>query len=142
MMAQIGGFVPAAQGGGQSQRWEGDIRRSTQGAWRRRLRAHDAEKTDFAAIAFTAPIHDIWALNHIAKIMVESSKFDPFGEPVAMADTTEPARASRWLTRTGAGLFWALVIAIVAARAVYFEPGVFNGLDRALAFARGLFAAL
>ena len=39
-------------------------------------------------------------------------------------------------------MFWALVIAIVAARAVYFEPGVFNGLDRALAFAQSLFAAL
>jgi len=74
--------------------------------------------------------------------MVEPSKFDPFGEPVAIADTAEPAGASRWLTRTGAGLFWTLVIAIVAARAVYFEPGVFNDLDRALAFAHGLFAAL
>lgn len=76
------------------------------------------------------------------KIMVEPSNFDPFGEPVTMADTAELARASRWLTRTGAGLFWTLVIAIVAARAVYFEPGVFNGLDRALAFAQSLFAAL
>jgi hypothetical protein len=76
------------------------------------------------------------------KIMVEPSKFDLFGEPVAVIDAAEQAGASRWLTRTGAGLFWALVIAIVAARAVYFEPGVFNGLDRALAFAQGLFAAL
>jgi hypothetical protein len=81
-------------------------------------------------------------VSHLAKIMIEPSKFDPFGEPVAMADTVEPARASRWLTRTGAGLFWSLVIAIVAARAVYFEPGVFNSLDRALAFAHSLFAAL
>ena len=75
-------------------------------------------------------------------MMVEPSKFDPFGEEVAMADAAAPARDQRWLTRTGAGLFWTLVIAIVAARAVYFEPGVFNGLDQALAFARGLFAAL
>ena len=74
--------------------------------------------------------------------MVEPSKFDPFGEPVAMADAAEPSRGSRWLARTGASLFWGLVIAIVAARAVYFEPGVFNGLDRALAFAQSLFAAL
>ena len=74
--------------------------------------------------------------------MVELSKFDPFGEPVAMADAVEAVPASRWLTRAGAGLFWTLVIAIVAARAVYFEPGVFNGLDRALAFAHTLFAAL
>jgi len=74
--------------------------------------------------------------------MVEPSKFDPFGEPVAMTAAIEPAPASRWLARTGAGLFWTLVIAIVAARAVYFEPGVFNGLDRAVAFAHNLFAAL
>jgi hypothetical protein len=74
--------------------------------------------------------------------MVEPSKFDPFGEQVAMADTAEPQFASRWLTRSGAGLFWTLVIAIVAARAVYFEPGVFNDLDRAVAFAQSLFAAL
>jgi len=74
--------------------------------------------------------------------MVETSKFDPFGEPVAIADTAEPVAASRWLARTGAGVFWALVIAIVAARAIYFEPGIFNSLDRALAFAQALFAAL
>ena len=74
--------------------------------------------------------------------MVEPSQFDPFGEPVPIADTAAPAGASRWLARTGAGLFWTLAIAIVAARAVYFEPGVFNGLDQALAYARDLFAAL
>ena len=71
--------------------------------------------------------------------MVEPSKFDPFGEPVAIGDTAEP---SRWLARTGAGLFWTLAIVIVAARAVYFEPGVFDGLDRALTYAQSLFAAL
>ena len=100
------------------------------------------QKTDFATIAFKVPIHDIYGCKTPVKIMIEPSKFDPFGEPVAMADTAGPARASRWLMRTGSSLFWALVIAIVAARAVYFEPGVFNGLDRALAFAQSLFAAL
>ena len=74
--------------------------------------------------------------------MIEPSKFDPFGEPVVIGETAESVRGSRWLARTGTGLFWALVIAIVAARAVYFEPGVFNGLDRALAFAQNLFASL
>ena len=74
--------------------------------------------------------------------MVEPSQFDPFGEPVVVAGTAETAQTSRWLERTGAGLFWTLVIVIVAARAVYFEPGVFNGLDRALAFAQSLFVAL
>ena len=74
--------------------------------------------------------------------MVEPSKFDPFGEPVAIAGTAETTNTWRWLARSGAGLFWTLVIVIVAARAVYFEPGVFNGLDRALAFAQSLFVAL
>ena len=74
--------------------------------------------------------------------MVEPSTFDPFGEQVAATGTVEPVRGSRWLARTGAGLFWTLVIAIVAARAIYFEPGVFNGLDQALAYVQGLFAAL
>ncbi len=106
------------------------------------MRAEGTEKTDFTAIAFSAPIHDIRCHNNRATIMVEPSKFDPFGEQVAMADAAEGAPASRWLARTGAGLFWALVIAIVAARAIYFEPGVFNGLDRAIAFAQSLFAAL
>ena len=74
--------------------------------------------------------------------MVEPSQFDPFGEPVVVAGAAETAQTSRWLERTGAGLFWTLVIVIVVARAVYFEPGVFNGLDRALALAQSLFAAL
>jgi hypothetical protein len=74
--------------------------------------------------------------------MVEQSKFDPFGEPAATASSLVVARNSRWLTRTGTGLFWALVIVIVTARAVYFEPGVFDGFDRALAFAQGLIASL
>ena len=87
-------------------------------------------------------IHDIWGANSLVKTMVDASKFDPFGEPVTMADAAAPPRSSRWLTRAGASLFWTLVIAIVAARAIYFEPGVFNGLDQALAFAQGLFAAL
>jgi hypothetical protein len=75
-------------------------------------------------------------------MMVEPSKYDPFGEPVAMVDAAEPTAASRWLTRTGAGIFWGLAILIVAARAVYFEPCVFNGLDGAIAFAQNLLASL
>ncbi|WP_407175328.1 hypothetical protein [Bradyrhizobium sp. STM 3562] len=74
--------------------------------------------------------------------MMQDPQFDPFGEPVAIAETRATARGSRWLTRTGAGLFWTLVIVIVAARAIYFEPGVFNGFDRAVAFAQSLLASL
>ncbi len=74
--------------------------------------------------------------------MMQDPKFDPFGEPVAMAESVAPARASRWLMRAGASLFWTLVVIIVAARAIYFEPGVFNRLDRAVAFAQNLIARL
>jgi hypothetical protein len=41
--------------------------------------------------------------------------------------------------RAGTGLFWSLVLAIVFARAIWFDPTtIFNGFDRALALARGL----
>ena len=60
-----------------------------------------------------------------AEIMVRKPKFEPFGEPIAIADVARTP-ASRWLARAGAGIFWALVITIVVARAIYFEQGVFN----------------
>ena len=54
---------------------------------------------------------------------MRSIQFDPFGEPVAQADQDErPGIASRIALRSGVGLFWVLVIGIVAARAVYFDP--------------------
>jgi hypothetical protein len=69
---------------------------------------------------------------------VVSAKFDPFGEPVAMADSPSSQRSS-WLMRAGTGLFWSLVLAIVLARAIWFDPAtIYNGFDRAIAFARGL----
>jgi hypothetical protein len=74
--------------------------------------------------------------------MMQERKFDAFGEPLAMADSLAPAPSSRWLMRAGTGLFWSLVTVIVLARAIYFEPGVFDGLDRAVAFAQGLLASL
>jgi hypothetical protein len=97
-------------------------------------------KTDFAAIAFPRPIHDI--RDQMVEHMTEPATFDPFGEEVTMTERTAPVRGSRWLMRAGAGLFWTLVIVIVAARAIYFQPGIFNGFERALAFAQNLFAAL
>lgn len=68
--------------------------------------------------------------------------FDPFGEPVpATAPSLAPDRASKWLKSAGTGLFWTLVVAIVLARAVYFEPGNFS-FESAVAWAQGLFAVL
>jgi hypothetical protein len=98
-------------------------------------------KTDFAAIAFQPPIHEICAQEMTCKTMAEQATFDPFGEQVIMTERATPARGSRWLKRAGAGLFWALVIVIVAARAIYFQPGIFNGLDQVLAFAQNLIAS-
>ena len=40
---------------------------------------------------------------------------------------------------SGTGLFWVLVVAIVLARAVYFEPGNFS-FERAMAWIQGLMA--
>ncbi|MBB2961359.1 hypothetical protein [Methylobacterium sp. R2-1] len=48
-------------------------------------------------------------------------QFDSFGEPIAQPLCDEPV-ASRIALRTGVGLFWALVVVIVAARAAYFHP--------------------
>ena len=55
-------------------------------------------------------------------------QFEPFGEPLApdphngcMPDA-EIGTASRLVLRSGVGLFWMLVIGIVAARAAYFDP--------------------
>ena len=68
--------------------------------------------------------------------------FDPFGEPVPAAEPSlAPDRASKWLKQAGTGLFWVLVVAIVLARAVYFEPGSFS-FDRAVAWVQGLFSNL
>ncbi|WP_334425568.1 hypothetical protein [Bradyrhizobium sp. AZCC 1620] len=39
---------------------------------------------------------------------------------------------------TGTGLFWSLVAAIVIARAVFFEPGVFDEFSRVAALAKDL----
>ncbi|KQO91199.1 hypothetical protein ASF32_22935 [Methylobacterium sp. Leaf91] len=50
-------------------------------------------------------------------------QFDPYGEPVAQGcDQDRPGAASRIALRSGTGLFWAMVVVIVAARAVYFDP--------------------
>jgi len=74
--------------------------------------------------------------------IMSQSAFDPFGEPVPAVDTSiASGRASNWLKTAGTSVFWVLVVGIVLARAVYFEPGVFS-FERAVAWAQGLFAAL
>jgi hypothetical protein len=53
-------------------------------------------------------------------------EFDAFGEPMlrSQALPTQPHGAvSRWMVRAGTGIFWSLVLVIVAARAAWFHPG-------------------
>ena len=66
---------------------------------------------------------------------MEGTKFEPFGEEVNLAESAGGSRhASGWLMRLGAGLFWVLAGTIVVARAIYFDPGIFDGFARAVAF--------
>lgn len=77
-------------------------------------------------------------------------QFDPFGEPVAQsfrhqAETTGRAKPGpRPALRAGTGLFWVLVIGIVAARAAYFDPdfaGRFGAVAAVMKSLQGIFAA-
>lgn len=66
---------------------------------------------------------------------MERTKFEPFGEEVNLADSAEvEGRASRWVMWVGSALFWTLAGTIVVARAIYFDPGIFDGFARAVAF--------
>ncbi len=52
-------------------------------------------------------------------------QFDSFGEPLpdSRVLAARPAgNASRWMLRIGTGLFWSLVVAILSARVLYFDP--------------------
>ena len=73
---------------------------------------------------------------------MSQSAFDPFGEPVPAVDPSAASEgASKWLKTAGTSVFWVLVVGIVLARAVYFEPGSFS-FDRAVAWVQGVFAIL
>jgi hypothetical protein len=62
---------------------------------------------------------------------MEPLNFEPFGERLAQDNgLRQDDRASRWLMRIGSLVFWSLVVTIVAARALYFDPAVFAGFER------------
>jgi hypothetical protein len=70
---------------------------------------------------------------------MERTKFEPFGEEVNLAAPVETrTAASRVLTRVGAAAFWTLAVTIVAARAIYFDPGIFDKFAHAVAFLQGV----
>lgn len=56
---------------------------------------------------------------------MKPSKFDPFGEQFDQRSMQDSA-ASKWLLWAGSAAFWSMVAFIVAARAAYFDPGVFS----------------
>lgn len=51
-------------------------------------------------------------------------EFDPFGEPLHNATLRDSVHtpASKFVSRLGVGIFWTLVVSIIAARALYFDP--------------------
>jgi hypothetical protein len=66
-------------------------------------------------------------------------QFDAFGEPVTqdLHAAAEPANctgaASRIALKAGIGVFWMLVVVIVAARAAFFDPNFAEHLSSAVA---------
>jgi hypothetical protein len=64
-------------------------------------------------------------------------RYEPFGERLAPeGDAGSRSRASKYLLWVGTGLFWSLVVGIVTARAVFFEPGVFDEFTRVAALVK------
>lgn len=66
---------------------------------------------------------------------MHDTQFDPFGEPVAhsLRDSISQAGrqgpGSRFLLRSGTGMFWTLVIGVVVARIAYFDPDFAQKFD-------------
>lgn len=72
---------------------------------------------------------------------MRSFQFDPFGEPTG-SQLKNVANGSRLLQRTGVGIFWGLVVAIVATRAAYFDEGLADHLRFVASLARSMLSAL
>jgi hypothetical protein len=90
-----------------------------------------ARKRKFATIVAGPSIHDI--------LLMERTEFEPFGEEVKLPDAAQARRAvSGWLLWTGSGLFWILAGTIVIARAIYFDPRIFDGFEHVVALWRGV----
>jgi hypothetical protein len=94
-------------------------------------------KKQIASIAPSAGNDDICLEDQQIGRAMERLRYEPFGERLAPEGDAGPrSRASKYLLWTGTALFWSLVAAIVVARAVFFEPGVFDSFSRVAALAR------
>jgi hypothetical protein len=103
-----------------------------------RLPFHGLKK-QIASIAPSAGNDDICLANQQIGRAMERLRYEPFGERLVPEGETGPrSRASKYLLWTGTALFWSLVGGIVIARAVFFEPGVFDDFSRVAALAKGL----
>jgi hypothetical protein len=103
-----------------------------------RLPFHGLKK-QIASIAPSAGNDDICVANQQIGRAMERLRYEPFGERLVPEGETGPrSRASKYLLWTGTALFWSLVGGIVIARAVFFEPGVFDDFSRVAALAKGL----
>jgi hypothetical protein len=72
------------------------------------------------------------------RIAEQNVRYEPFGERVEAETKDAPqSHTSRIVARVGTGLFWILLAVIVTARAIYFQPWNFDGLQVA-ALVRGL----
>jgi hypothetical protein len=70
---------------------------------------------------------------------MERREFEPFGEALALHDAAaRPNGASKWLLRASLVAFWSLAVAVVVARAAFFDPRVFSGFEHVAALARGV----
>ena len=68
-------------------------------------------------------------------------QFDGFGERLPGGDIKSSVpqdRVSRWMLRAGTGLFWSLVVVIIAARVIYFDPDFANKFGQLAAIPQAL----
>jgi hypothetical protein len=94
-------------------------------------------KKQIASIAPAAGKDDICLANQQIDRAMDRLRYEPFGERLAPeGDAAQPSRAPRYMLWAGTGLFWSLVGAIVIARAVFFEPGVFDEFSRVAALVK------
>jgi hypothetical protein len=112
--------------------------RSATGRYGNALLRHGL-KRQTASIAPSAGNNDIWPADQQIGRVMGRLRYEPFGERLAPQDEAAPrSRGSKYLLWAGTGLFWSLVGAIVMARAVLFEPGVFDHFSRIAGYAKTL----
>jgi len=72
---------------------------------------------------------------------MRDDQFDSFGEPILrghLGDVKPQGRAARWTMRAGTVLFWSLVVAILSARALYFDPDFATKFDQLAALSHSV----